>query len=150
MNERSPIARAGEAGDRIKKLESCIRRFKGSGEELEISKQILVALEMISQTQRLAYLKKLAAKPFAADLIEIAEGLMLYGFLFPGLKTVLQEKGHVLPAPLVSAETLFKNGLAAGPRFGRVIEEAYNLQLENPQLGPNDLVQKALKVSDNQ
>lgn len=150
VNDRSAFVKTGEAGARIQKLEFCMRRFKASGEELEITKQILVGLEMISAHQREAYLKKLSAKPFAHQMIELAQSLMMLGYVFPGLRTMVQNVDIELAKPLIDASSLMTRGFKPGPRMGRVLEECYNLQLENPKLNTEELIQKASKSTDNQ
>lgn len=150
LNERSAKILPGAADQRIQRLQECLRRFKASSEELEITRQILVGLEMISVPQRAAYLVKLSAKPFAEQLVAAARDLLGMGFAFPGLVSVVSHVGASLPAPLVTAKDLLGKGYSAGPRMGRVLEEAFNLQLENPQLSAAELLQRASSSSYNQ
>lgn len=136
----------GASDQSLLALQQFLERMKSSGQERQEAKGVLVGLEMLSRPQRLAHVRKLAAKAFAADLLAIGESLSQRNVSFPILDQFRKHCGRSLPAPLVKAPDLFAKGLSPGPLVGQILETAYDLQLEDESRSKDELIEMARSV----
>jgi poly(A) polymerase len=85
---------------------------------------------------RLSTLKKLLSRPTIEDELELhrVDCLASHGnldnFYFVKEKLEAFARERIKPAPLLKGQDLIGLGLAPGPLFGKILNEAYDLQLD--------------------
>jgi putative nucleotidyltransferase with HDIG domain len=115
-----------------------LRRLKASNELIDSAEACIDNhMNFINvKVMRLATLKKFLSRPTIEDELTLhrADCLASHGNLdnFSFVKNALQEfaRERLKPAPFLRGEDLIDLGLKPGPLFGKILQEAYDLQLD--------------------
>ena len=88
-----------------------------------------------SKEMRLSSLRKMMGSSYFDLLLELhrLDGLGSKGILpsYTFLKEKLNEFGNILPKPLISGDNLLALGIKSGPNISKIIDKAYDRQLED-------------------
>ncbi len=119
--------------------ENILRRLKFSNEQIKkIVEMVKNHMNFINvPNMRIAKLKKFVARPtfkdelilHKADCLASHKDLSIYNFLTKKIEEFKQE--DLKPEPIIKGRDLIAIGLKPGPIFKKILDEVYELQLEN-------------------
>ena len=142
--EKKNVNRIAKAVDKALKL---------SNVEFDEMEQSLAGLAMVlGDAPTLAQLKRFLARPTSGASRHLIDALERVGFYESNIGTLKKRIDElngvdVAPPPLITGDDLTARGLNPGPKFKRILDEVYDVQLEDRVKTKQEAMELAMKIA---